>query len=323
MQADLPQLLELVQRELGGADPLVAVEVRRLEVGTGGPPREHPSRQRLLPSLGAQLRRVQEEEGHHHRAHRDPRRRERAPGRRREAPVAVPKRRHRRAHAVEGVHGAHPFRRHQERRPGSEDDGQERGGGVELVLDPVRLHLPQRLAAATVAGVGVVPEVDGAEDERLLLLDEVVGGLAEEGADEGHAGEGEGAGEQLGGVAGRDKVAVAHGRHGDHAEVERVEDAAGRAVAGHVVHDNVEGGGAGEEVGEQEEADETEARARAREKLFGRRRGTCSLRFNILAPSTGFLRVLGGRRRPAAPEPSRPSQRRHLLQGVISRLPVV
>jgi len=39
--------------------------------------------------------------------------------------------------------------------------------------------------------------MERAKDERLLLLDEVVGGFAEEGPDEGDAGEAEGTGEQL------------------------------------------------------------------------------------------------------------------------------
>jgi len=100
-------------------------------------------RQRPLPPLRGQLRRVQEEERNHQRAHGDPRSRERAAGRRREAPVAVPKRGYRRAHTVEGVHGAHPFDLRQERHPGREDYGKEAGGGVELVTDLVGLHVPQ------------------------------------------------------------------------------------------------------------------------------------------------------------------------------------
>jgi len=151
--------------------------------------------------------------------------------------------------------------------------------------------------------------VERAEQERLLLLDEVVGGFAEEGPDEGDAGEAEGAGEQLGGVAGRDEVAVPDGRHGDHAEVERVQRAVAAAIAGHMVHDEVEGSGPGEEVREQEYADEPEPRARTTgEQPLGRhqRRGGAGA---LPALESGPLLDVVRRRRLAAPEPPRPPRR--------------
>lgn len=149
-----------------------------------------------------------------------------------------------------------------------------------------------------------------AEEERLLLLDEVVGGLAEEGADDGDAGEDEGAGEELGGVAGGDEVAVADGGHGDDAEVEGVEGAGG-AGAGHVVHGEVEGDGAEEEVRGEEEADEPEAGAAAAgEERLGRRVGRRGV---VLVRG----RRLGGGRRPASPEPSCRSFRRRLLVAAV------
>jgi len=160
-----------------------------------------------------------------------------------------------------------------------------------------------------------VVQVHRPEDERLLLLHKVVGGLAKEGSDQGHAGEGEDAGQQLGNVAGRDDVAVPDGGHCDHAEVECVQRAVAAAFAGHVVHGEVERGGPGEEVGEQEDADEPEPRPRTGEQPLWRHRWQCAagaLPAHVLPLENGSLLDVVRWRRLAAPEPSRPSRRRHL-----------